>query len=251
MQLAFNDFKNKFAGSYLGVLWAFAQPIVIVSIYWVVFEKGLKSQPLPDFPDIPYLLWLIAGMCPWFFFNDALNTSTNCLIEYGYIVKKVKFNIDIIPIIKIISAAFVHCFFIGLLIIVYIINKQYPTIYAIQMLYYSFSAFVFSLAITYFTSAVNVFFRDMTQIVGILLQYAMWIVPIMISETIYPEPIRPYLKLNPIYYIVEGYRDALIRGRWFWEKPQLTIYFWIFVILMFVLGRVVFSKLKPHFADVM
>ena len=81
LRLAKNDFKNKFAGSYFGLIWAFAQPVVIVSIYWIVFEKGLRSRPLPEMPDFPYLLWLIAGMCPWFFLNDAMNTSTNCLIE--------------------------------------------------------------------------------------------------------------------------------------------------------------------------
>ena len=57
-----------------GLIWAFAQPVVIVSIYWIVFEKGLRSRPLPEMPDFPYLLWLIAGMCPWFL-NDAMNTS--------------------------------------------------------------------------------------------------------------------------------------------------------------------------------
>lgn len=251
IQLAYNDFKNKFAGSYLGVIWAFAQPIVIVSIYWMVFEKGMGSKPLPEFPDTPYLLWLIAGMCPWFFLNDSLNSSTNCLIEYGYIVKKVKFNIDIIPLIKIISAAFVHCFFILLVLLVYIIFGEYPTIYAIQMLYYSACVFIFGLGIAYFTSAVNVFFRDMNQIVGILLQYAMWVIPIMISESIYPAFIRKFLPYNPMYYIVEGYRDSLIRGRWFWERPLLSVYFWVMVMITFVVGRLIFKKMKPHFADVM
>ena len=128
LRLAKNDFKNKFAGSYFGLIWAFAQPVVIVSIYWIVFEKGLRSRPLPEMPDFPYLLWLIAGMCPWFFLNDAMNTSTNCLIEYGYIVKKMKFNIDIIPLIKIVSAAFVHCFFIVLVLAIYCVWKDSNTI---------------------------------------------------------------------------------------------------------------------------
>ncbi len=251
LRLALNDFKTKFAGSYFGVIWAFAQPIVIVSIYWIVFEKGLKSRPLEEMPDFPYLLWLIAGMCPWFFLNDALNTSTNCLIDYSYIVKKMKFNIDIIPLIKIFSAAFVHCFFIALVLAVYILYGKYPAIEAIQIFYYSFGVFCFSVAVAYFTSAINVFFRDMTQIVGIILQYAMWVIPIMISENTYPAFMKPILKLNPMYYIVEGYRDALIRHVWFWERPLRTLYFWGVVLVVFVIGRVVFNKMKPHFTDVM
>ena len=66
LELTKNDFKNKFAGSMLGTFWAFMQPIVNVTIYWFIFEKGLKSQPMDGFP---YLLWLIAGICPWFFFK--------------------------------------------------------------------------------------------------------------------------------------------------------------------------------------
>lgn len=251
LRLAKNDFKNKFAGSYFGLIWAFAQPVVIVSIYWIVFEKGLRSRPLPEMPDFPYLLWLIAGMCPWFFLNDAMNTSTNCLIEYGYIVKKMKFNIDIIPLIKIVSAAFVHCFFIVLVLAIYIVYGKIPTPYAFQMIYYSIGVFCFSVALVYLTSAINVFFRDMAQIVGIIMQYAMWVIPIMLSESQYPAFVRPILKINPMYYIVEGYRDSLIRHIGFWEHPLQTVYFWAVVIIMFIIGRTVFTKMKPHFADVM
>ena len=228
-----------------------ADHVIILIYQYRVFEKGFRSRPLPELPDFPYLLWLIAGMCPWFFLNDAMNTSTNCLIEYGYIVKKMKFNIDIIPLIKIISAAFVHCFFIALVLIVYIIYGKVPTVYAFQMLYYSFGVFCFSVAFVHLTGPTNVFFRDMAQIVGIVMQYAMWVIPIMISESQYPAFMQPILKINPMYYIVEGYRDSLIRQIGFWEHPLQTVYFWGVVIILFILGRAVFNKMKPHFADVM
>lgn len=250
-RLAKNDFKSKFAGSYFGIIWAFVQPIVIVSIYWIIFEKGFKSRPLDEMPDFPYLLWLIAGMCPWFYFQDALLNSSNCLVEYSYIVKKMKFNIDIIPLLKIISATFVHCFFVVLVMVVYMLYGKLPSVYALQMIYYSIATFCFATALTYFTCAINVFFRDMAQIVGILLQYAIWALPIMIAEKQYPEFFRPVLRINPMYYIIEGYRDALIRQQGFWEHPLRTAYFWIVVIAIFAFSRFVFKKLKPHFADVM
>lgn len=249
--LAKNDFKSKFAGSYLGVVWAFMQPIVLVSIYWIIFEKGFKSRPLDEMPDFPYLLWLIAGMCPWFYVSDALNGTSNCLVEYGYIVKKMKFNLDSIPLIKVFSVTFVHFFFIVLVEVVYMMYGKMPSLYALQVFYYSFAVMCFAIAIAYFTSAVNVFFRDMAQIVGILLQYAIWALPIMIAEKQYPSFFTPVLKLNPMYYAIEGYRDALIRQVGFWEHPLRTAYFWGVTLGIFVVGRVVFNKLRPHFADVM
>jgi ABC-type polysaccharide/polyol phosphate export permease len=83
--LAKNDFKTRFAGSYLGVIWAFVQPIVTVVVYWFVFTVGLR-QGRPS--GHPFVLWLMAGLVPWFFFSEALNGGTNALIEYNYLVKK-------------------------------------------------------------------------------------------------------------------------------------------------------------------
>ena len=109
--LAKNDFKTKYAGSYLGIVWAFIQPIVTILVYWFVFSVGLKAGTVSDYP---FVLYLVSGIVPWFFFQDALNGGTNALIEYNYLVKKVVFKISILPIVKNISALFVLVFFAAL-----------------------------------------------------------------------------------------------------------------------------------------
>ena len=100
-RLSVNDFKTKFAGSYLGIIWAFVQPVIMIFVYWFVFEKGLKPTPVSDAAGvaIPFLLWLMAGLVPWFFFSDALSGGTRALLDYSYLVKKVVFQIDILPIV--------------------------------------------------------------------------------------------------------------------------------------------------------
>lgn len=108
LSLAKNDFKTKYAGSYLGIVWAFIQPIVTILVYWFVFSVGLKAGTVSDYP---FVLYLVSGIVPWFFFQDALNGGTNALIEYNYLVKKVVFKISILPIVKIISALFCACVF--------------------------------------------------------------------------------------------------------------------------------------------
>ncbi len=251
LQMTRSDFKNKFAGSYMGVIWAFVQPIVVISVYWMIFEKGLKSHPLPEYPDYPYLLWLIAGICPWFFLNDAVNNSSNCMIEYSYIVKKMKFNIDIIPFVKVLSSTIIHLFFIALVFLMFIIFGKTPNVYAVQFIYYSFCVFALNIALVYLISALTVFVRDVAQIVSIILQYAMWVTPIMISENQFPEFIRPILKYNPMYYVVEGYRDAFIKNIWFYNRPYKAAYFWGITIIIGLFGRFVFKKLRPQFADVL
>lgn len=253
--LAKNDFKTKYAGSYLGIFWAFVQPIVTVLLYWFVFEKGLKSGGVNTRAGItaPFVLWLVAGLVPWFFFQDVLNGATNALLEYNYLVKKVVFKISILPIIKIISALFVHGFFVVFMLILYMAMGFRPQLGWIQILYYTVCTFMLTLGISYATCAIVVFFRDLSQIINIILQVGTWMTPIMwnIQSIDLPPVLISILKLNPMYYVVEGYRQALITNEWVWNNPGGTIYFWIVVAGFFGVGSYVFKKLRVHFADVL
>ena len=258
-KLAKNDFKTKFAGSYLGTVWAFVQPVITVLVYWFVFEKalGAASQTTRAGIEAPFLIWLIAGLVPWFFFQDAMNGGTGALLEYNYLVKKVVFKINILPVVKIVSALFVHLFFLAVAVIICICYGIYPDWYMLQLVYYAVCMILFVTGLVYATSAIVIFFRDMAQIVAIALQIGVWATPIMwnidspdMAERI-PALVMKILKLNPMYYIVNGYRDALINKVAFWEYPKLTIYFWVFTILVLWIGTAVFRRLRVHFADVL
>lgn len=246
--LAKNDFKTKYAGSYLGITWAFVQPIITVLIYWFVFQVGFRSAPIEDFP---FVLWLVSGIVPWFFFSEALNNATNSMLEYNYLVKKVVFKISILPIVKIMSSLFVHLFFVAFAIILFTLYGYPPTIYLVQTIYYSFSMFILVLGISYATSAIIIFFKDLGQVINIVLQIGMWMTPIMWSYSMMPQKYQWILKINPMYYIVEGYRDTFINHVWFWTRFNQTIYFWIVAIGCFGLGSLIFKRLKVHFADVL
>lgn len=250
LQLAKNDFRTRFAGSYLGIVWAFIQPIITVFVYWFVFEKGLRSGAMMD---VPFVLWLIAGLVPWFFFSDALSGGTNALVEYQYLVKKVVFQISILPLVKVISNFFVHIVFLCFTLVLYTGYGYFPDLYTLQVFYYSFCLFVLVLGLCYATSALLGFFRDLSQIIGIILQVGVWMTPIMwnMDTMDIPEVLKVVFKANPLYYVVSGYRDALIHKVWFWENPGLTVYFWIVTVIVLCTGMVVFKRLKPHFADVL
>lgn len=249
MQLAKNDFKTRFAGSYLGIIWAFVQPIVTVLVYAFVFSK-LRNGPVRD---VPFVLWLVAGLVPWFFFSEGLNNGTNAFIEYSYLVKKVVFKISILPVVKVISALFVHLFFIVVVLVMYTVSGHFPTLYALQIIYYSFCMFMMVLALSYVTSAIVIFFRDLTQIINIILQVGVWMTPIMwnFEDLKITGILAVIFKLNPMYYIVFGYRESLIDKVGFWNHPWQTLYFWVFTAVLFFIGAKLFRKLKVHFADVL
>ena len=251
-KLARNDFKKRYAGSYLGAFWAMAQPVVTVGMYYVVFDIIMGGNASRTTADVPFVLFLTAGLVPWFFFSEALNNGTNALREYDYLVKKVVFKISVLPIIKIIAATFIHIFFVAVLMIVAAVYGYYPTVYTIQLLYYSICLFIFVLALCYTTCAVVVFFKDLSQIIGIALQIGMWATPILWDiETIGSNRWISILKLNPLVYIVNGYRSAIYERQWFFEDFFSTMYFWIVTVVLFGLGALIFKRLKVHFADVL
>ena len=247
-KLALNDFKVKYAGSYLGIVWAFIHPIITILVYWFVFQIGFKNSPVDDFP---FILWLICGVIPWFYFSETLTGATNSLFEYNYLVKKVVFSVNIVPIVKIISGLFVHLFFILFILFMFLIYGYGVDIYAFQLIYYVFSMIMLLLGVTWITSALSVFARDMSQAISVILQFGFWLTPIFWSYEMVPEKWQVFFKLNPLYYIVLGFRDSFINEVWFWERPAIMIQYWCIVLILFVLGVVTFKKLRVHFSDML
>ncbi|KJD42641.1 ABC transporter permease [Paenibacillus terrae] len=247
-ELSKKDIKSRYLGSFMGVLWAFIHPMVSILVYWVVFQVGFKNVPIGD---TPFILWLLTGMVPWLFFSESLSTATNSIIENNYLVKKIVFRVGLLPMVKILSALFVHVFFIFVLFIMFKIYNFEFTLYSIQVLYYLLATISLSLSISYVTATLAVFVKDVSQIVGVFIQLFFWLTPIFWNLNIVEAKYQFFFKLNPVFYIVEGYRDTFIDHKWFWEHPLNTIYFWAIVIVAGTIGIKIFRKMKSHFADVL
>ncbi|MBO5208802.1 MAG: ABC transporter permease [Lachnospiraceae bacterium] len=252
-KLSKNDFKKRYAGSYFGIIWAMVQPVVTVLMYWIVFDRvfDTRSQLVASGVEVPYVLYLTAGLVPWFYFSEAITQGTMALLEYTYLVKQVVFNISILPIIKVIAATFIHVFFMCILLLVSIGYGYYPSVYTLQLFYYSFCLFLLVLGMSYLTCAIVVFFRDLQQVINIVLQIGMWATPIMWDISMLTDNMKTFFKLNPLVYIVNGYRSAIYEEVWFWEHFYSSTYFWIFTISLFCIGTLIFKKLRVHFADVL
>jgi len=243
-----NDFKQKYLGNILGIAWAFLQPTATVLIFWFVFQVGFKSQPVDDFP---FILWLLAGMFPWFFFAEGLSSGTNSIISNSFLVKKVVFRISLLPIISLLSALAIHIFFIFFMFAMFIYYGYTPQWHWLQILYYLFATTVLLLGLSWITSSIVVFFKDIGQLVAMVIQFGFWLTPIFWNMNMVPEKYHWIIELNPIVYIVEGYRNSMIYHTWFWEDINMTFYFWAVTITIFILGGLSFKKLRPHFADVL
>ena len=243
-----NDFKQKYLGNALGVAWAFIQPTATILIFWFVFQVGFKSQPVDDFP---FILWLVAGMFPWFFFADGMSTGTNSIVANAFLVKKVVFRVSLLPIISLLSALAIHIFFIFFMFAMFIYYGYNPELYWLQTIYYLFATVVLLLGLSWITSSVVVFFKDIGQLVAMVIQFGFWLTPIFWNMNMVPERYHWIIELNPMVYIIEGYRNSMIYHKWFWENMNMTIYFWIVALSIFAIGGLTFKKLRPHFADVL
>lgn len=247
-QMTKRDFRQRYLGSYLGILWAFIQPSITVLIFWFVFQVGFKSMPMNNFP---FILWLVCGMFPWFFLSESIQSAANSVIESAFLVKKIVFRVELLPIVKIISALVVHLFFVGVLFLMFGAYGYPPTIYNLQIIYYFFAMICLTLGLSWLTSSLTVFLRDLRQFVAMMLQFGFWGTPIFWNIKMLPEQFQPILKLNPAYYLVEGYRQSFIYHEWFWEHLHLTAYFWALTAAIMFIGAWCFKKLRPHFADVL
>jgi len=109
--------------------------------------------------------------------------------------------------------------------------------------------FVLLLGLAWITSACNLFVKDVSNVISVIIQFGFWLTPIFWTLEMIPQKFHWIIKLNPMYYIVSGYRDSIVSRVGFWEREN-TIYFWIFTLIILFVGINVFRKLKPHFAEV-
>lgn len=252
ISLSIADFKSKYAGSQFGIIWAFVQPAVTAIIYIFVFQVIGRAAPIDN--QYPYSLWLLPGLIPWFYFSESITSSTSSLSEYSYLVKKIMFNIEILPIVKIVSCFFVHVFLALFVLLVYVIAGVPLNLTMIQIIYYMICNTALAISIGYLTCSLLPFFKDVGQIVNLVLMIAMWACPIMWDLNIITDDlniVRNAIQLNPMYYIVRGFRESYMGEAWFTDHLLHTAYFWSVILILFVINTKVFKNLRPHFSDVL
>lgn len=248
-KLVIRDFKKKYLSTYLGIFWAFVQPMSIILVLWFVVSIGLRGGGPRD--GVPFLPWFISGMVPWFFIRDSLSSSANSLISYSFLIKKMYFRVGMIPLISIFTALLTHGFMILVLIAFVVSFGFYPTIYWLQLPYYLLGTLVLLMGLGWFLSALMVFVRDVKQTLDVLLTLFFWLTPLIWPHARLEGNMRYIIDLNPFFYLTNGYRETFLQGKWFFENPNLTLYFWFVALFFFVTGAFIFQKLKPHFADVL
>lgn len=235
------EVRGRYKHSFLGVLWSFLNPLLQLLVYSVVFGALLASG------DDTYYIYICVGLIPWTFFTTTIIQGTLCIVTNGNIVQKVYFPREILPISTVISGA-INFLISTIIILAFVLFSGigitklillYPVVLLIQC--------ILLLGINFIVSAVTVYVRDLEHIISVFLMAAFYATPIVYKLEQLPAHLSIIMKLNPMTYIINAYRDIF----YYQQMPNmqhLGILFALSLVLL-VVGYFAFKKMQKGFAE--
>lgn len=253
-RLSLYEIKSKNKNNYLGMLWEVLNPSIQILIYWFVFGALLGRAPVEiDGKEISFIYWLMAGFILWTFFFQSIIHGSKSIYTRLRMLSKMNFPMSIIPSYVIFSQFYVHLVMLGISIIVFQFAGYYINVYFVQLFYYIFAAVCLTFAISLITSTLSTMIRDVHLLLASVLRMMLYVSGVLWPLSIlkeYPPIILKIIKLNPLYYLMEGYRISFFGSEWYLITHwQYTLYFWAVILVLFLIGATLHVKFRRHFID--
>jgi lipopolysaccharide transport system permease protein len=239
------EFQVKYTGSVLGMLWAVFQPLAMIFVYTFIFSEIMRSK-LSGMETIPYAysIYLCAGVLTWGLFSETLMNCVNVFLVNANLMKKVFFPRICLPIITM-SSAFLN-FIIGfiLFLIFMVLIGRFPINGFVFFLIVLIAQMMFSVTLGIGLGVLNVFFRDIGQMLSVVLQFWFWFTPVVYPVTVIPEQFRWLVNLNPMYHIIRGYQNIFVYN----QSPDIISIVGVF-LLSLVLGFWSLNIYRKHVGE--
>ncbi len=233
--------------SKLGWFWNFANPAIQVFTYWFVFGYVYNRK---DVDDIPYLIWMLGGMVVWFYISPCITDGCNAVYKKIDIITKMKFPVSILPMTIVLQKLFDHFCLMVILTVVFAVNGRYPDVYWLGLFYYLFCAILFCFALSLTTSVLNMLARDTRKLILSCMRLLLYLTPVLWDiDRIQSSVVRKIIECNPIYYVVQGYRDCFFYHRGMAAYNWSAMCFWIATLTLFFFGSYMMYKFKTRFID--
>jgi ABC-type polysaccharide/polyol phosphate export permease len=249
IQMSRMDIRKRYLGTLLGSVWAILAPLINTALIYVVMIYGLKVGG--SVGSASYANWLIVGMLAWSFVLEILSMGIYAIVENSHLVTKIRFPLRLLVMVKVVSAMPVHILLMFILMLIMAMQGVGSFVYWLQLPYYLLCASMLTLGISYLTSSAQVFTRDVSSVVGVVLQALFWATPIFWKTDLIANSKFSFLLYSPFAYIITGYRDSLFDAIPFWQRPIETLIFWTLTLTILFLGLFFFQRVRPHFADVL
>ena len=211
-QLAKKELLDRYAGSVLGGLWTFIQPLLNMLVFILVFSQIMRARPPEATCVHSYSIYLISGLLGWIAFSSTLMRSTTMFLDNGALIKKIAISLGVFSVAIVLSDTVIFALSFGAFMI-FLVVVDHPlslSLFWLLPLFALQQAFAASLGSVLGT--LSVFFRDIKEGVGVFLQLWFWLTPIVYIVDILPESMRGLLWLNPMYPIIDGYHQTVLFG---------------------------------------
>jgi lipopolysaccharide transport system permease protein len=208
------EFQSKYRNSLLGAAWTVLNPLAMIVVYTVIFSRVMHAR-LPGVDSaFAYSIHLCAGVLPWGMFVEIVSRAQTAFIDNANLIKKLSFPRLCLPVIVVVNALVNFAIVFGLFTVFVLITGNFPglTFLAVIPLLVLLTLFAIGLGIT--LGVLNVFFRDVGQFFGIVLNFWFWLTPIVYSADILPKAVQSALRLNPMASLVEGFQVVMMQARW-------------------------------------
>ena len=243
------EYQTRFTRSKLGLLWMVIQPLSMVLIYSLILSQIMTAKLPGVATQYAYPVYLLSGMVAWTLFSEVLNRCLNIFIENANLLKKLSFPKMTLPIIVIGSAMINFCLLLFIMFIVLGALGHFPYGALLWLPLLIFLTLTLATGIGLFFGIINVFIRDVGQLMNIVIQFWFWLTPIVYMVTIVPEKYSTLFMLNPLTGIVMGYQNVLL-----YNKPpdvSMLIYPSLFAFVALVLTVIIYKKASSEMADVL
>ena len=247
-QRAYHDLATRYAGSNLGIIWNLINPLVQILIFTFVFSEIMLAKMPGMESKSAFAMYLCSGLLPWMAFSEGITRANNALLENATYLKKLP-TPETVFVAQVITSSYLAG---GIsLTVLFIINiilggNISPTWLAVPIIFTVLMVFGLGLGLVF--STLNVFFKDIGQVLGILLQVWMWVTPIVYAKEILPQKYLRIVELNPLYWFIEPLQGAIVYGKW----PGLQNWglMLLFATIAVLAGTLVLTKLQAEIRDV-
>lgn len=232
--------------SKFGLFWNFASPAIQVATFYLVFGVALHRKGQQN---VEYLPWVVVGFCAWWFIQPCIVQGCSAIFAKTNVITKMKFPVSVLPMTVIAKELFNHFCMLCIGFVVLLLFGFYPNIYWLGIIYYMICAIALLEALALITSVLTMLWRDVKKLVTSLMRMLLYLSTVLFAENFGIAILDVFMKLNPVYYIVQGYRDCLLFEKSIFAHPALTLYFWLLIIALFSIGSYLMYKFKTKFID--
>ncbi|MHA6250852.1 ABC transporter permease [Oceanobacillus sp. CAU 1775] len=252
-RLSIYELKSKNKNNYLGVAWELINPAIQLLIYWFVFGTLRSRAPVEVAGvEVEFFSWLVAAFFLWIFFYQGTIQGSKSIYSRLRMLSKMNFPMSIIPSYVIFSHFYVHLLMVAISATILHISGYHLNAYTLQIFYYMFGAVALIFALSLITSTLSTIIRDIHMFLNSTLRMLLYLSGVLWPITILADfpTIMNLMKLNPLYYLIEGYRAAFFSSELhFITNWEYTLYFWGVVIVLLIFGAFLHMKFRRHFID--